>query len=80
MNPFKHQASQGYKIALVNVPRICPPTSFVEDSKLFVGCTEPPSVATVRRWMRAGKVDTVNLCGRTYIQLHSTLLRYKLAY
>jgi hypothetical protein len=72
--------NQGYKVALINVPRICTAATFVEDSRLFITGSKPPSTCTIRRWMRQGKVATVNLAGKTYINLHETLRRYNLGY
>ena len=80
MNIFRHNNNQGYKVALINVPRICTAATFADDSLLFLHGQGKPSTATVRRWMRAGKVEVVTLCGKRYIQLHKTLLRYGLAY
>ena len=72
--------NQGYKVALINVPRICTAATFVQDSRLFITATKTPSTCTIRRWMRQGKVATVTLAGKTYINLHETLRRYNLGY
>lgn len=72
--------NQGYKVSLLNVPRICTASTFVEDSRLFITASKTPSTCTIRRWMRQGKVATVTLAGKTYINLHETLRRYNLAY
>ena len=77
-NPFKF--SEGYKISLSTVPRLCTANSFVTDSRLFVACSQPPHPDTIRRWMRQGKIITVQLCGKNYINLHATLQKYNLAY
>ena len=70
----------GTSIALVNVPRYCTAASFVADSKLFTGSENPPSVTTVRRWMRTGKCCTVTLAGKNYIDLHNTLRNWGAAH
>lgn len=67
-------------IALANVPRYCTASSFVEDSKLFQGGSKPPSLSTVRYWMKTGKIRTAKLAGKTYIDLHNTLRDMGAAY
>lgn len=65
-----------FKLALANVPRYCTATTFVADSKLFIGASKPPTVQTVRNWMRTGKCCTACLAGKTYIDLHTTLRKW----
>jgi hypothetical protein len=66
----------GTTLALANVPRYCTATTFVVDSRLFTGASKPPTVSTVRNWMRTGKCCTAVLAGKTYIDLHSTLRKW----
>lgn len=69
-----------HKIALATVPRYCKPATFVEDSRLFTGATKPPSLSTIRNWIKEGRIKTALLAGRKFIDLHATLRAFGAAY